>query len=86
MDNKQVNLSVEEQEWLIEVLERPGYKVLLKVLDMVVQEQMQRVVQYNLENGSEKDLSLLKSRYDGAAQAVRNFQQLLIKLKRSTLE
>jgi len=80
-----LSLKYDEEEVLMEVLIHPGYKVLLGVLDRVIAEQRDRVVQYRLVGGTDRELAFIKCRHEGAMETKKNLQDLLTRVKKDNL-
>lgn len=76
-----ISLSLEEKGYLIESMDHPGYKIILKILDKVADERLERVAQYNLEGGSDRELAFLKARHEGSVATIRTFKELAKKIR-----
>jgi hypothetical protein len=63
-------MTQEQKEELVELMSHPGYPVLMGALKHSLKLMESEVLKYNLETGSDKQLSFLKCRAEGAAKLV----------------
>lgn len=80
-----LNLKIEEVENLVDIATHPGYKVLEEICTKITNSRTQRVVNYNLENGSDRELALHKARLEGALQAFKELKDTVNKVKKAHL-
>lgn len=74
MSNK-YNLNMDDQEALEELLMSHGWGPLLKVVDVLVREQEQNVMRYNLKDGPD-GLVIAKAQTEGAYTMKRRLNEL----------
>jgi hypothetical protein len=80
MDHKaKAILTPEEKELFLELKHIDAYKVIIKVLNLLAQEQMEGVLKMDLSRSTDRDLAMAKSRSEGAEKIVRDFHALASK-------
>jgi hypothetical protein len=72
-----VRLTPEEQEYLHVFVDSEGYSGLIKILDACVQSQAANVLRYDVSNGSDRVLAMLKASSDGAKKLSSDLQTQL---------
>ncbi len=75
-------LSIEEREALVDLLQSPGWKPLLKAIEVLVVDQEQAVLKRNIDEGVDK-LVHSKLRAEGARKLAHDINQIKEVYKKS---
>ena len=74
-------VSEEDQYAIQDIATHYGMKALLRTIQSLVEAQQRDVIRYNLHDGDEKGLSILKSRAEGAEKLYQDFTTKLKTIK-----
>lgn len=72
-------LSEEDREVLVNSRNSIEFKAYLKLLNILLEEQQKAVLQVDLRTSSDRDLTLLKARSEGAQKLIRDLTAFLSK-------
>lgn len=72
-----LTLTPEEKDLFSELKHLDVYKVIIKVLNQLAEDQGESVLKADIHQITDRDLVLLKAKYDAASKIVRDFHNLV---------
>lgn len=81
MSRSNKKLSIESREQIASLLDHPGFKAALDLLEVCAEDQILRLIQLDMDVAEERQLLVQKARHEGARKLVHAFRDELKKLK-----